>query len=116
MSEQARIAALQEKIREWRDAGRAADQASAVGAVVAGLGFGLYLVSWGGWVALPLGILGLIIVVIGVLLTNVVSVNKKKLMRELESMSGKTPTCRYCGKHTPQGDYTHCPFCGAFQK
>jgi uncharacterized membrane protein YjjP (DUF1212 family) len=112
MSEQARIASLQEKIKEARNEERNYDIWASISGFSAGGGFALYFSLNRDLFFLVLGIAG----VIGVLLFGTVSFLAKKtktqLMKELDSLSMKVPTCQKCGKQIPQGNFTFCPFCG----
>ena len=113
MSEQARIAALQEKIKNSRSVERSANFAGIAGAVLSGIGFGLYFNLSRVIGTQLLGVLGLIVMVLGLVGGQANKANTGKLIRELESIGAKIPTCPKCGGQIPQGNYTFCPFCGA---
>ena len=113
MSEQARIASLQEKIKEARYGQILAMFAGAIGGIAAVLGFFSYSQSIGEWTILFVGIGGAVILMSGVMGVWIYEGRMKKLMSELENISVRTTTCPKCGKQIPQANFAFCPFCGS---
>jgi hypothetical protein len=113
LSEQAKIAYLQEKIKEERENARKCEIVSFLMLVAAFAGFTLYFGYYKSISELALGIIG----VVGFFLFSLgeygSNMLKKRYMTELEKLGSKIPTCPKCGKQIPQGSYAFCPFCGA---
>jgi hypothetical protein len=113
LSEQAKIASLQEKIKEERNNARNMGIVKYFMFAAAIFGFFFYLGGIGGWATLFLGtvcVIGFLVFAIGewgAIRT------KKELMRELDSMGVKVPTCPKCGRELRQEGLSFCPFCGS---
>jgi flagellar motor component MotA len=112
MSEQAKIAYLQEKIKEARYSQALATIVGALGGIAAVFGLFSYFQSIGGWNMLSMGIGGVIILVIGIIGIWIYEERLKKLQSELKNIGVRTTKCPSCGKQIPQSDFAFCPFCG----
>lgn len=114
MSEQANLTFLQEKIKDAKSHERSGITFMVLGIILAVIGFSFYGYGWVvGWSLLVLGIVGVIMAIFGILENLFYFRVRIRLMRELERMAIKIPTCSKCGKQIPQGNYTFCPFCGS---
>ena len=112
LSEQAKIASLQEQIRDARNAARTASIAAIVSAVFAGV-FSALSFDMGNWEVLPLVIIFAVAAFICLISEWSNNKTKNRLLMELDAMSVKIPTCPKCGKQIPQGNYPFCPSCGS---
>lgn len=114
MSEQARLAILQEKLKGAKSRMRTGDIFLTVGAVliaayfVFGSTLGYYgNLSWG------LLVPAIISLVLGFAELMMGARKKASVLGEMEKMATKLPSCPKCGKPLPQGSHAFCPFCGA---
>jgi len=103
MSEQARIAALQEKIRNSRIAMRLAGFVGFLSAFLGATGFGLH--------NSVVGVIGSGIMILSIVAVVASSYTANKLFKELENVG--IQRCPKCGKQIPQGNFPFCPYCGA---
>lgn len=110
MSEQAKIAYIQEELKEAKGNQRHGSILVIVGAILTGAGFALADVSQS---ALYLGILGVLLVVSGIVYGAYYVAKVTKLKEQLKTMAIKIVICPKCGKEIPEGNYTFCPFCGS---
>jgi len=111
LSEQAKLAYLQERIKE-------AKRNEWAGTLIFVIGMILILL----YVSLPLFLdirasllflyIGLPFAVLGMATGILYSRKYIALMRQLEKVAFKVSTCPKCGKELPQGSYSTCPFCG----
>ena len=113
MSEQARLAILQEKLKEAKSRMRTGDIFLTVGAVLIAAYF--VFVSTLGYYGIPAwGLLvpAIISLVIGFVELLMGARKKASVLGEMEKMATKIPSCPKCGKPLPQGNHAFCPFCG----
>ncbi len=117
MSEQAKIAALQEKIKEATRLRTIGFIIFALAVICAMVGVVLYFIS--NTVSAPTTYstaavaLSVVPAVLGIFLVFDGNGKVQRLMKELESLGHETPVCPKCGKQIPEGNYTFCPFCGS---
>jgi len=107
LSEQAKVAYLQERIRNARHAIASSAQVLGIGIVLAILGFMLFAIL-------------AILAIIGVLLTISAGASyfyfidqSRKLTQQLREMAFTLSSCPKCGKELPKETFSFCPFCGA---
>ena len=112
LSEQAKIASLQEEIREMRSRARLSAIVSMVGIAMVVYGFGFYFFQLADIFSLIVGILGVVFAIVGLVFEYMANAVKKSLMSELAGMAIRTPKCSKCEKELPQGNFAFCPFCG----
>lgn len=111
MSEAAKIALLQEVIREAKRNERAGFVVCIIGIIVAVAGF--YTNSWV-TNAFELGIIGIVVAAIGFVVYLYYAQVYLRFVGQLASMTSKSATlCPKCGKALPEGEFAYCPFCGA---
>jgi hypothetical protein len=116
---EAKIASLQEKIKEARRAARKLRISCFVFFMVAVIEFIIYFfypdfLEESGIdpiVSLIFGIALAILLVFLSVAERGANLTKERLMRELDSMNVKVSVCPKCGKRIPLY-YTFCPFCG----
>jgi len=107
LSEQAKVAYLQERIRNARRAIASSAQVLGIGIVLAILGFMLSSIL-------------IVLAIIGVVLTISAGASyfyfidqSRKLTHQLREMAFPLSSCPRCGKELPKGAFTFCPFCGS---
>jgi uncharacterized paraquat-inducible protein A len=117
LSEAAKIALLQEVMREAKRNERAGFVVCIIGVIVAVAGFYTNsLASTLGWAtnAFELGIIGIVVAAIGFVVYLYYSQVYLRFVGQLASMTSKSATlCPKCGKALPEGEFAYCPFCGA---
>jgi hypothetical protein len=113
LSEEAKLAYIQERMKETKGNERIASVASMFGMILALVGFmfsdSRFLGTCGIWI----GVLGIILAIIEGISYVGNSYQYSKLMQELKAMAKATPTCPKCGKEIPKGSFAFCPFCGS---
>jgi len=111
LSEMAKIALLQEVIREAKRNERAGFIVCIIGIIVAVAGF--YTETWAKN-AVNLGIIGIVVAAIGFIVYLYYSRVYLKFVGQLASMTSKRAVpCPKCGKALPEGEFAYCPFCGS---
>lgn len=110
MSESAKIALLQEVMREAKRNERSGLALCIIGVVLAVAGF-----STAQWVgnAFNLGVIGIAVAAIGFIIYLYYARVYLRFVGQLASMISKSASpCPKCGKPLPEGDFDFCPFCG----
>jgi type III secretory pathway component EscS len=111
LSEAAKIALLQEAMKEAKRNERGGFVACIVGVVVAVAGFST---TWLAENSFNLGILGIAVAAIGFIVYLYYARVYLRFVGQLVSMSSKSAVpCPRCGKALPEGEFTYCPFCGS---
>jgi hypothetical protein len=111
LSEAARIALLQEVMREAKRNERAGLVVCIVGAVVAVAGFSTTSLAGS---SLNLGILGIVIAALGFIVYLYYARVYLRFVGQLSSLAFKSAVpCPKCGKALPTGEFAFCPFCGS---
>lgn len=111
MSEAAKIALLQEVMREAKRNERAGFVVCIIGVIVAVAGFYTNSLTSN---ALQLGTIGIVVAAIGFVVYLYYSRVYLRFVGQLASMTSKSATlCPKCGKALPEGEFAYCPFCGA---
>ena len=110
LSDAAKIALLQEVMREAKRNERAGFLVCIVGIIVAVAGFST--IPWTPN-APQLGVVGIVIAAIGFIVYLYYARVYLKFVGQLASMTSKTAVlCPNCGKPLPEGEFAFCPFCG----
>ena len=113
MSEAAKIALLQEVMREAKRNERAGFVVCIIGVIVAVAGFYTNSLEWAKN-AYQLGIIGIVVAAIGFVVYLYYARVYLRFVGQLASMTSKSATlCPKCGKALPEGEFAYCPFCGA---
>ena len=114
LSEQARVAFLQEKIKDAKGQSRSNFILGIVGLVLASFGFISYVNgSFGGGSGfLIVGTVGVIAAIIGFSLGSKSEIEKIRWTNELGKIAFTIPKCPNCNKELPRGNFEFCPFCG----
>jgi uncharacterized membrane protein YedE/YeeE len=119
LSEDAKLAYLQEKIEDAKRNERLGPSGIVMGGVFVGVGI-VFNIIWNNTVTMLGGIsliaLGIFFFVFGIYVSGHYAGQYKNLMKELESMATSFPKCTKCGKELPKGNFVFCPFCGASLK
>jgi tRNA(Ile2) C34 agmatinyltransferase TiaS len=111
LSEAAKIALLQEVMREAKRNERAGFVVCIIGVIVAVAGFYTNSLTNN---ALQLGIIGIVVAAIGFVVYLYYARVYLRFVGQLASMTSKSATlCPKCGKALPEGEFAYCPFCGA---
>ncbi len=111
MSEAAKIALLQEVMREAKRNERGGLVACIVGVVVAVAGFSTVSLAANSF---NLGILGIVIAAIGFVVYLYYARVYLRFVGQLASMISKSAIpCPHCAKPLPEGEFAFCPFCGS---
>lgn len=109
MSEEAKLAYLQEQLKEVRRNERFAEIGFFIGIFVAM--FGLIPNPFGrNWTIY--GIIGIFIAGGGLVSSIYMYRQHLFLMKQLGRLAIVNPKCPQCGKELPKGNYAFCPFCG----
>ena len=111
MSEEGKVAYIQESIKEARSRVIAGGISLVCGTVL--LVFAAIAFSTLGAAAWVVGGIGVFLIVFGLSLSLFYANERSILQLQLKMRATKTLTCRNCGKPIPQGKYTVCPFCGS---
>ena len=115
LSEEAKLAYLQEKIKDAKSNVRAASAVIALAGVIIALG--IVFSFWFGFIYLiAMVLLGTFFFVYGIYGTVHSSNQYNNLMKEMEKMATPTYTCPNCKKELPKGNFAFCPFCSASLK
>ena len=122
LSEEAKLAYLQEKIKEaksnvkaWSSIIVLAGSFIALG-IVGGVVLSLFS-FWVGFICLiAMILLGVIFFVYGIYGAVRSSKQYDNLMKELEKIAVPTYSCPNCKKELPKGNFAFCPFCSASLK
>lgn len=110
MSEAARIALLQEVMKEAKRNERAGLVVCIAGIVVSVAGFSTTSLASN---AFNLGILGIVIAALGFVVYLYYSRVYLRFVGQLASMAVKSAApCPRCGKAVPEGEFAFCPYCG----
>ncbi len=111
MSDTARIALLQEVIREAKRNERAGFVVCIVGIIVAVAGFSTISLAGNSF---SLGIIGIVIAALGFVVYLYYSRVYMRFMGQLASLASKSASpCPRCGKALPEGEFDFCPYCGS---
>jgi hypothetical protein len=111
MSEEAKVAYIQESIKQARSRVITGGISIVCGAIV--LVFAAIAFSSLGAAAWVVGGIGVFLIVLGLSLSLYYANERSILQLQLKMRETKTLTCHNCGKPIPQGKYTLCPFCGS---
>lgn len=111
LSEKAKLAYLQEKIKEAKGLERGGLLICVLGVVlaIAGFGFGSFFEQGAATLA-EVG--GILLAGFGFVWYFYYSNQYFKLLEQLKRMAVANPKCSTRGKELPQGNYAYCPFCG----
>ena len=111
LSEAARIALLQEVMRDAKRNERAGLLVCVIGVVVSVTGFSTTSLAEN---SMNLGIVGIVIAAIGFILYLYFARVYLRYVGQLASMTQKSAMlCPRCAKALPEGEYAFCPFCGS---
>jgi len=111
LSEAAKIALLQEVIREAKRNERGGFLVCIIGVVLAVAGFSTISLAPNGF---NLGILGIVIAAIGFVVYLYYARVYLRFVGQLASMTSKSAIpCPHCAKPLPEGEFAFCPFCGS---
>jgi uncharacterized membrane protein YeaQ/YmgE (transglycosylase-associated protein family) len=111
LSEVARIALLQEVMKEAKRNERGGFITCIVGVIVSVAGFSTMSRAANSF---NLGVLGIVIAAIGFVVYLHYARVHQMLVGQLASMVSKTAVpCPHCEKPLPEGEFAFCPFCGA---
>jgi len=114
LSEAARIALLQEMMRDAKRNERGGLLACLVGVVVSVAGFSTIPLARN---SLELGVVGLVIAALGFAVYLNYSRLYSRFVGQLAKIAFKSATpCPQCGKELPEGEFGFCPFCGTSLK
>jgi hypothetical protein len=118
LSEEAKIAYLQEKIKE----AKRNEKHGAISIVSAGVfgGAGIIFIVLGNafgvietiYAGISLIAICIFMFIFGIYVSLHYEGQYKNLMKELEGMAILNPRCPTCGKELPKGNFAFCPFCG----
>lgn len=111
MSEAARIALLQEVMRDAKRNERGGLIACIIGVIVSVTGFSTTSLAEN---AFNLGVVGIVIAAIGFVVYLYYARVYLRFVGQLASMASKSALpCSHCGKALPEGEFVFCPFCGS---
>jgi uncharacterized paraquat-inducible protein A len=114
LSEAARIALLQEMMRDAKRNERGGLLACLVGVVVSVAGFSTIPLARN---SLELGVVGLVIAAVGFVVYLHYARLYSRFVGQLAKIAFKSATpCPQCGKELPEGEFGFCPFCGSSLK
>lgn len=112
MSDAARIALLQEVLREAKRNERGGLVVCIVGIIVAVAGFSTPSSLAGN--SANLGIVGIVIAALGFAIYLYYARVYLRFVGQLASLASKSATpCPRCGKALPEGEFAFCPYCGS---
>ena len=115
LSEDAKLAFLQEKIKQAKSNVRAGSSGIVSACVI--IAAGIVASFWVGFIYLiAMVLLGAFFFVYGIYVAVHYSNQYDNLMKELEKMAIPTYTCPNCKKELPKGNFAFCPFCSASLK
>jgi hypothetical protein len=111
LSEEAKIAYIQERLKEVRRGERNGSIWGIFGAVLLGVGIGFSsILGQSTWILEACGIL---LFLLGLVDVAYCGFQRIKLMNQMKTMSISIPKCPKCGKELPKGNFAFCPFCGS---
>ena len=111
MSDAARIALLQEVIREAKRNERGGFIVCIVGIIVAVAGFSTISLAGNSF---NLGIIGIVIAALGFVVYLYYSRVYMRFVGQLASLASRSASpCPRCGKALPEGEFAFCPYCGS---
>ena len=110
LSEQAKLAYIQERIKEARSRIIVGLIIIVFGVVFLGIAVVFPSAPVPTWIE---GGVGVFLCGFGLVLSLFYYSERNLLLMQLKGMATKTPTCSNCGKPIPQGKYKLCPFCGS---
>ena len=110
LSEQAKLAYIQERIKEARSRLFVGFIIIVFGVAFLGIAVVFPFATVPTWIE---GGVGVFLCVFGLVLSLFYYSERNLLLMQLKGMATKTPTCSNCGKPIPQGKYKLCPFCGS---
>jgi len=111
LSEAARIALIQEMMRDSKRSERGGLLICLVGVVVTVAGFSTISLARN---SLELGVVGLVIAAVGFGVYLHYSILYSRFVGQLAKIAFKCKTpCPQCGKELPEGELSFCPFCGS---
>ena len=111
LSEAARIALLQEVMKEAKRNERGGFVVCIVGIIVSVAGFWTTSLARN---AFNLGVLGIVIAAIGFVVYLYYARVYLRFVGQLASMVSRSSVrCPHCGKPLPEGEFAFCPFCGS---
>jgi hypothetical protein len=108
LSEQAKVALIQEGIKEAKSSERTGFVLLMVGALLTGGGSAALKLSQDAWYAV---ILGVVSAVFGFCYGAYHARKEGKLREQLKTMATDIQTCPKCCKEISQGKFAFCPFC-----
>jgi hypothetical protein len=113
LSETAKIALLQEVMREAKRNERSGLAICIIGVIVAVAGFSTTWVPNG----INLGVIGIVVAAIGFVIYLYYGRVYLRFVGQLASMVTKSASpCPKCGKPLPEGEFEFCPHCGTLLK
>ncbi len=115
MSEDAKLAYLQEKIREAKRNERTGLITMFLGGLSIVLGISFNIIwnnSFTFFGVVSLIILGVFMFILGIYASGHYNGQYRDLMGEFEKLAIKVPICSNCKKELPKGNFEFCPFCG----
>lgn len=110
LSEQAKLAYIQERIKEAKSRLMVGFIIIIFGVAFLGIAVVFPFAPVPTWIE---GGVGVFLCVFGLVLSLFYYSERNLLLMQLKGMATKTPTCSNCGKPIPQGKYKLCPFCGS---
>jgi di/tricarboxylate transporter len=111
LSDAAKIALLQEVMKEAKRNERGGLLACIVGVIVSVAGFSTTSLAPNSF---NLGVIGIVIAAIGFVVYLYYSRVYLRFVGQLASMASKSAVpCPHCGKPLPEGEFAFCPFCGS---
>jgi uncharacterized paraquat-inducible protein A len=114
LSEAARIALIQEMMRDAKRNERGGLLACIIGIVVSVAGFSTIPLATN---SRNLGVVGLVIAAVGFLVYLQYARLYSRFVGQLAKIAFKSATpCPQCGKELPEGEFGFCPFCGSSLK
>jgi len=113
LSEEAKLAYVQDRIKETKRNEQIAIAFLLLGLIIAIVGFAFWWLGLYGTSGIWIGALGIILAIIEIIGYAANRHIHSKLTREFETMAKALPTCPRCGKEIPKSNRKFCPFCGS---